>query len=498
MGAFIMDYLDASAVKFPDKLAFADEKREMTFSELQIEAHKIATQLILCGFFKDPIVVMLDKSPECIATFCGIAYSGNFYTPIDIDMPVERIEKILFTLKPKAIITVSAYKGIVKDNAIRVFEYEDLLRQSIDYDSIESRKKNIIDTDVLYVLFTSGSTGIPKGVVIGQKSVIDYTEWVSTTFNIDSSHIFGNQAPLYFDNSVLDIYQTLKTGATTYFIPKKYFSFPAKLMSYLNEKKINTIFWVPSVLCLVANVDVLTSVHVESLSKILFAGEVMPAKQLNKWRAIYPNCMFANLYGPTEITVDCSYYILDRNFADNESIPIGYACANTDIFVINEKSELAAVNEIGELYVRGTSLAYGYYNNFSKTQEVFVQNPLNDKYPEIVYKTGDLVKINERGELIYVSRKDFQIKHMGYRIELGEIENVVGAMDDVSSCCTVYDENKKEIVLFLNGDIEPCELRKKLRQHLPVYMLPNRVEKLNSLPINFNGKIDRVKLRTML
>ena len=498
MKTLVTDYLDESAAKYSDKIAFSNEVREMTFRELQTEAHCIATKLISCGFFKVPIVVLLDKSPESIATFCGIAYSGNFYTPIDINMPVERIKKILSTLRPKAIITDSVYKKIIKNSAIKVFEYKNLLKQSIDYDSIECRKKSIIDTDVLYVLFTSGSTGIPKGVVIGQKSVIDYTEWVSKTFNIDSSHVFGNQAPLYFDNSVLDIYQTLKTGATTYFIPKKYFSFPAKLMSYLSEKKINTIFWVPSVLCSVANTDVLTSVYAESLSKILFAGEVMPAKQLNKWRTIYPNCLFANLYGPTEITVDCSYYILDRDFSDDESIPIGHACANTDIFIINEKNELAAINEIGELYVRGTSLAYGYYNNFSKTQEVFVQNPLNDKYPEIVYKTGDLVKTNERGELIYVSRKDFQIKHMGYRIELGEIETVIGAMDSVNSCCAVYDEDKNNIVLFFDGDVEPLELRKKLRQYLPVYMLPNRVEQLTHLPINFNGKIDRVKLKSML
>ena len=351
--------------------------------------------------------------------------------------------------------------------------------------------------DVLYVLFTSGSTGIPKGVTIGQRSVMDYTEWVTETFRVDEHDIIGNQAPFYFDNSVLDIYQMVSTGATLHIIPRKLFAFPLRLLEYVRDHGINMVFWVPSVLCTIANFEVLEACDVSCLRKVLFAGEVMPNKQLNVWRKALPETLFANLYGPTEITVDCTYYMVDREFADSEPLPIGVPCRNSTVLVLDENDRLVTGQEQGELCVRGTSLAYGYYNNPGKTAEVFVQNPLNPDYPEIIYRTGDLVHYNERGELMYDGRKDFQVKHMGHRIELGEIETAASSFGGVDSCCCLFDVSKDRLILCYTGDFQEKELRKSLLDLLPEYMVPRLCHHLSSMPLNQNGKIDRVKLKAM-
>lgn len=496
----VTDYLDISAERYPDKIAFSDNKQEITFSELQVQAYHIAESLIHKDFFKQPVAIYLDKSVQCVAAFMGAAYSGNFYTPIDTKMPDNRIEKILETLQPKAIITDRKhYEKIKKVYAqAEIIIYEEALNKKVDKNLIYDTTSKVIDTDVLYVLFTSGSTGIPKGVIITHRSVVDYIEWATERFNIHDDIIIGNQAPFYFDNSTLDIYLTMKNAGTMYIIPQMYFAFPAKLMQYLNEKCINMIFWVPAELIIVANLGVVEKLHVDSLNRIYFAGEVMPNKQLNMWRKEYPDAQFVNLYGPTEITVDCTYYIVDRAFNDDEPLPIGVPCRNSDVLVLSDNDELVKGNEIGELCVRGTSLALGYYNNPQKTAEAFTQNPLNDKYPERIYRTGDLVHYNERGEIMYDSRKDFQIKHLGHRIELGEIETAASAIEGVDQNCCLYDGKKSAIILFYTGKANEETVRNGLKEQVTDYMMPGRYIQLRRMPLNMNGKIDRVELKKQL
>lgn len=336
---------------------------------------------------------------------------------------------------------------------------------------------------------------MPKGVTICHRSVIDYIEWVCKTFAFDETTRFGNQAPLYFDNSILDIYSTLKTGATMFIIPEQLFIFPVRLLEYLNKNKINTLFWVPSAFIYVANSGVLDKLVPAFVSKMLFCGEVMPTRQFNVWRRALPQALYANLYGPTEITDACACYIVDRELRDDEPMPIGFPCANTDILVLNEQNELVRNGEVGELCVRGTSLSLGYYRNPDKTREAFVQNPLNPNYPELIYRTGDLVKYNERHELIYLCRRDFQIKHMGHRIETGEIETAVLSLPGMENGCILYDEHAGKIVLFYRSNLEKAEILNQLKGLLPKYMLPQRLIPLESMPMNANGKIDRVRLR---
>lgn len=501
MARLVTDYLYAAAEKYPDKPAFVDEHNALTFHELQDSAKRIATRLIAAGLFKKPVAVALGQNVHAVATFLGAAYAGCFYTPLDTDMPESRVQKILETLDPGAVITSAAYRekmATAFQSQEQVWLYDELLQKPPNDKAITEVQGRLIDTDVLYVLFTSGSTGTPKGVIIGHRSVIDYIDWVEETFHINNESVLGNQAPFYFDNSVLDIYSTLKNGATTYIIPRKCFAFPIRLLEYVRDKKINTVFWVPSVLTQIANYDLLDECDIDCLHTVLFAGEVMPTRQLNMWRKRLPDALFANLYGPTEITVDCTYYIADRVLADTEPVPIGIPCRNSDILVLNEKDTLVNGDEKGELCVRGTSLAYGYYNNPEKTAEAFVQNPLNPYYLEKIYRTGDIVHYNERGEIIYDGRKDFQIKHLGHRIELGEIETAAASLPSMKMTCCLFDAAKDQIILCYVGDIAVKELREQLMKLVPEYMTPKRYEQFDALPLNLNGKIDRVKLKEML
>lgn len=505
MKANVTYWLDETAKRFPDKTAYADAKKEITFGELRRQARIIACELTEKGLFKKPVAVFLEKGVDVLTSFMGAAYSCNFYSPIDVDMPGSRVNKILEVLEPAVVITTASLREVFSqyDYQGEFLLLEEVLPPDAEKGSdaareaaLEAARRKGIDTDLLYVLFTSGSTGVPKGVTINHRSVIDYIDWVTETFEITEQDSFGNQAPFYFDNSILDIYSTLKTGATTYIIPKNLFAQPVPLLEYLREKKINTIFWVPSALIVVAKLKAFRNVDLsDTLRRVLFCGEVMPNKQLNAWRKFLPDVQYANLYGPTEITDACTYYIVDREFADEEPLPIGIPMPNTDILVLNEKDEPVTGEEPGELCVRGTSLSMGYYKNPEKTREAFVQNPLNQAVPEQIYRTGDIVKYNEYGEIIYLSRKDFQIKHMGHRIELGEIETAVSSLEEITLCCCLYDEKHQKIVLFIEEALDKAFINEKISHLVPEYMLPNKVIKVEKMPINANGKIDRVKLK---
>jgi len=273
--------------------------------------------------------------------------------------------------------------------------------------------------------------------------------------------------------------------------------FPIKLVEFLNKYKINTICWVVPALTLISGLGALDKVVPQYLHTIAFGSEVFPIKQFNMWRKALPNARFINLYGPTEATGMSCYYVVDREFALDEAIPIGRPFKNTEILLLTDDNKPAKQGEQGEICIRGTSLTLGYYNDFERTNEVFVQNPLNTMYPELIYRTGDIGKINERGELVFVSRKDYQIKHMGHRIELGEIEMVMNQMDGIQSAVCIFDNDKKKIIMYYVGDVTKADAVNYCKQKLPRYMIPNLVEKLDVMPLTSNGKINRLALKEM-
>ena len=492
----IVGYLNTTEKLFGNKTAYVDENKSITFSELKNNALRIASGIIDIVSIGTPVLVYMDKSVEVIEAFLGVAYTGAFYVPIDINMPYQRVKLIVDTLSAEIVITrkVDEIPEEIKEHC-KVFYVEDLYQSGIDMASINNRQKRCIDTDPIYAIFTSGSTGIPKGVLVSHRSVINFTEWWCEAFEFSDKEVFANQTPFYFDASVKDIYATLRCGATMHIVPHKLFSLPKKLVTFLNDHQVNCIDWVPSVLCMIVNFRTFKSVKPLYLKKVMFLGEVMPAKQFNMWRKELPDIQYANLYGPTEATGDCTYYKIVREISDDEAIPIGQACENTEVLILDEKNKLITEPEItGEICVRGCSLALGYFNNPQKTDEVFVQNPLQKNYKERIYRTGDLGRYNSYGEIIFAGRKDYQIKHMGHRIELGEIETAISALKEVSRVCCLFENKSQRIIAVYEGSIDKKELAQLLRDKLPNYMIPSVYHQIEKMPLNLNGKIDRVLL----
>ena len=495
----ILEYLEISAKHYPKKTAYFDELFEYTYESIQRDAKAIGMALISEQKMQAPVLIYMEKSPLCIAAFWGVLYSRNFYIPTDTKMPEYRLQLIKDNLKPYAVITDETNR----ETASRLFFdckvllFSELIQTPPDEERLMQIRKCALDTDPIYVLYTSGSTGVPKGVVVCHRSLIDYVEHFCDEVDVTEQDVIANQAPFYFDASLIDIYCTLKSGATMGIVPPDYFSIPIKLLQFLQEHAITTIRWVPSAMKMISTLRGFKTLKPEYLRKIIFGAEAMPTKCYNYWKDNYPEAVFVQIYGPTEITGVCTYYIVDREYANDEIIPIGRAFGNTEVFLLDEKEQLiTGKNIIGEICVKGTCLAQGYYNAPEKTREVFTQNPLQDNYPELIYRTGDLAQYNERGELVFSSRKDSQIKHMGHRIELGEIEAVVNSLQGIRAACCLFHKEKEKIILFYETDTyDDVLLIEALQDKLLKYMMPNVIHKLDHIPQTQNGKIDRMKLK---
>lgn len=495
----VLDHLSLSVERYGERTVFSDSTGSVTYSELDRLSDALGSSVLRYVENRNsPVVVFIDRDIKSLIAFLGIVKSGNFYVPIDRQLPVGRISLIFETLRPKAAIVSEKDLKILDQIDLRcaAISYEDGIAADPDQGALASRRAMAIDTDPLYAIFTSGSTGVPKGVLVSHRSVIDLIENFAEVFGFDESCVFGNQAPFDFDVSVKDIYSTLKCGGRMHVIPKIFFSFPAKLITCLNEQNINTIIWATSALRIIENLNAFEKALPECLRTVMFSGEVMPNKVLNYWRGKLPKVTYVNLYGPTEITCNCLYYRVDRPYLDTDALPIGIPFRNTDILLLDGDRLVTEPETIGEICVRGTSLALGYYRNPEKTAAAFCQNPCNDCYPELIYRTGDLGKRGEDGLYYFLSRRDHQIKHMGHRIELGEIEVIINALDFIDAGCCIYDEKKEKIVLFYQS-AAACEraIMKGAGKSLPKYMLPNRFVHMEKLPMTKNGKIDRVALK---
>lgn len=505
MQSNVLEYFEAGALASqPGKVALVDGDARHTFAELALRAKNFAAAIIARSeALNRPVAVFLPKGALTVFADLGILYSGNCYANLDIKSPPERLKAILNNLGAELVITSAQFApalieaGVVPAQ-LMLAEQVDAEVPRWDQGLLDARLAQVIDTDPLCIIHTSGSTGIPKGVALNHKSTIDFMDWAFDRLSLGGEETIGSLSPFYFDIYTLELWYCLAKGATLVLLPEQYAAFPARLLEYMARESVSFIFWVPTVMVNIANQDLLEKIPQPCLRKVLFAGEVFPTKPLNHWRRKLPQAMFVNLYGPIEITVDCTYFIVDRDMADDEKLPIGFPCRNTDVLIIHEDNRPARVNEHGELCIRGSSLALGYWNNPERTAQAFVQNPLHSHYPELVYRTGDLVYRNERGEIMFVGRKDYQIKHQGYRIELGEIEHAALQVAGLRHACVVYDAPNKDIVLYFESelDIAAGEIRRQLGQHIPKYMLPTVIRRVEQMPRNPNGKIDRLALTT--
>lgn len=495
----VLEYLENSAARFPDKIAVKDDAGECTYAELEIRARQIGTALTRYIKRTEPVMIFAPKSVQTLQAFMGTVYAGGFYVPVDPSFPAQRIRRIYEVLKPKAVITGQEYLAKLEEAGCEapVLIFEEIGTE-VNEKALGSLRRQRLDTDPLYGIFTSGSTGVPKGVLVCHRSVSDFIDNFTELFGIDDTDVIGNQAPFDFDVSVKDIYSALKKGATLVIVPREFFMFPMKVMDMLEEGKVTTLIWAVSALCMLNRLHGLKYKAPDRIRRIMFSGEMMPVKQLNQWRGYYPDAMFVNLYGPTEITCNCTYYIIDREYSDTEKLPIGNAFPNEKVFLLDENNEeITVAGQSGELCVGGTALALGYLNNPEQTARVFVQNPLNDSYPELVYRTGDLAYYDGDGRLVFAGRKDFQIKHMGHRIELEEIDAALNSTCGIERACAFFDEDKNKIVAFYSGDAQRGEIIDDMKTKVPEFMVPNVFVQVEEMPLTKNGKLDRSLLKEL-
>ena len=476
----VIDMLQSASSEWADRVAYQDETKALTFSELKALVWRVATKVARTVPYGSPVVIHAPKSPVTPALYMGVLAAGCYYAPLGSDVPAERVTTITEIVKPELVLTEKDLENL----------------PAADNELVQSRVKNICDKEPQYIIFTSGSTGKPKGVVTAHRSVVDYVSIFAETFDINKKDILGSQAPLEYIAGIRDMFLPLLTGAKTVMIPKPLFSTPVKLFEFTEKHNVNTICWVAPVFALIQEFDAFKQIKPKKIKKLCFTGSVMQPKVLGYLQNNLPDTLIANHYGPTEITASCTYFVCGEESYE-KGIPIGVAFPNRDVFILSENGGIAKEGEIGEICVRGVCVALGYFRDKAKTAEVFVQNPLHNDYPETIFKTGDLGYMRNDGNLMYCGRRDNQIKLMGYRIELSEIDFYASGIEGVAECVCLFDEPKNVIYLFYSGKATDADIAVALRAKLQPYMIPRKFVKLDALPKMFNGKVDNQKLKTM-
>lgn len=382
--ANVLNYLEHSAYQYGSKGAFSDGREFIRYYQLRDNARSVGSYLIKkCVWRKQPIAVLMRRSVHSVVAFFGIVYSGNFYCPIDENLPMERMKEIMDILKPKLIIADVENMKKAEALGIPVISYTEAIEAEDNVRALAAIKESMLDTDPVYVLFNSDFMETPKSVSINHRTIINNAEWIGGAFDITNRDVIGNQAPFYLGNSAFDIYTGIRNGCTVQIIPKWIFAHPAQLLAYLDTKKVTTVCWMPRILCTIANTSDLLLWESDDLKKIFFCGEIMPNKQLNIWRAVLPDAIFVSLYGMAEFSAGYAYYVIDRVFEGDEALPIGNLRKNISVLVLDKNNKPVEGDEIGE---------------------ICVQNSVNMQHQEIICRTGDLGRYNERNELIYMGR----------------------------------------------------------------------------------------------
>lgn len=496
----VLCWLDSTAQKYAKKTIFFDSDSKLTFEEFNTYTKAVGTFLADKIAQQSPVIVMSGRHALTPACFLGVVRAGGFYAPMDATMPAHRLNQIIGVIKADIMVVdrehLETAKALDYDGEIVVLE--DILNTQIDEQKLAQATENLTEFAPLYTIFTSGSTGVPKGVITSHHSLMCYINSVCKVLELDDSDVLGNQSPLDYIAAVRDIYLPIKTGASTVIIPKNEFAMPTKLFETLNEYKVTALCWSVAGIELPAKLGAFDIVKPEYLKKVIFSGSVMPCKYLKIWQQNLPQVKYINQYGPTEATASCTYYVVDKPVDDDTVLPIGKPYDNYRIILLNEDGTQTKQGEIGEICVSGPCVTLGYYGAKEKTDEVFVQNPLNKNYREIIYKTGDLGHLDEDGVLYFHGRKDRQIKHMGHRIELSEIEETAKQIQGITDCCSLYYKEKEHLYLFYTGDATSKDIVLHFRSQMPAFMVPRKLINLDSMPTLPNGKIDMQSLKSYM
>jgi amino acid adenylation domain-containing protein len=513
------DLLRESARSRPDQIAVVDGDRRVTYAELDALSNQIAGLLAATGVGKgDRVGLYLHKSLEAVAGAYGIMKAGGAYVPLDPEAPVERISYIiancgirtLITSAPKAgewgqIAEATALMSIISlDEApdpsevglgrVKVLVPADVAAQPGTPPAVD-----VIDLDLALMLYTSGSTGDPKGVMLSHLNVMTFVEWAVEEFGVTGEDRLSQVAPLHFDLSTFDLYGAAMAGASVHLAPRQTSMFPMEMRKFIESQQISVMYAVPSALIMLTERGKLETGDLPSLRTVLFAGEVYPTKYLSRLMRLLPGRVFSNLYGPTETNV-CTYYTVpEPPPEDAPPISIGKAINNVETFVVKEDGSLAFPGEVGELYVRGASVMQGYWGDPERTARGRVQNQFSEGLSDPVYKTGDLVIEEPDGNYTFLGRRDNQIKSRGYRIELGDIETALYAHPEIREAAAVAipDDmitNRIKAYVVAESELDPRILSTFLGEHIPKYMVPGEFEFRDVLPKTSTGKIDRQTL----
>ena len=470
----ILEWLYKNAKENGSYIAFADGQKEVSYRALLDDVLTKASYLNELGYKKEPIIVKVNRSIDTIIAFFSVLLSGNYYIPVDEDIPNYKLEQIIQISKARSFISFKEEQlGIDKIYFQKPSKYLKFSDFCSDFD----------ENNYAYIMFTSGSTGEPKGVIKTHKNLISFVNNFLETFSFLKNERIANQAPFFFDASAKDIYLTLGLKGTLFIPDKSVFSLPMESINYLNENKISMIYWVPSILSMIVKTRTLNFIQPKFLKYIFFVGEVFLPKYLNMWISALPSIRYFNTYGSTEVAGVSLFYEITKPI-ESESIPTGKPINNNNVVLEND-----------EIVIQSDQVAKGYINRLN--EGVF------EKRNNLMYlHTGDYGRIDEDGNIVFTSRRDFQIKHLGYRIELQEIEAAIDSFSYVDQCCAVYNSEKDLIYLFvvLNREVEN-PVKKILvdaKEKLQFYMVPNKVIIIDEMPLNKNSKIDRVALKRMV
>jgi amino acid adenylation domain-containing protein len=514
MAYVLQQLLTKSAKAYPEKTAVWARGKSITYRELDERSNQLANLLRQRGVQKgDRVALFFPKCVESIVSMLGVLKAGGVYVPIDPQMPADRSGYILSNCGVRILIATSAKLADLAPETRELLETVIFVEGDAsgdgqvawsrldEFPASHAPQVTMVETDLAYILYTSGSTGRPKGVMLTHQNALTFVEWCAEEFQVRSEDRLSNHAPLHFDLSVFDVYNTLEAGATVYLITEDLALFPTSLANFIETQKITIWYSVPSALMLLLLHGRLTAAKLSSLRVILFAGEVFPMKYLRQLAEVSKTSDLYNLYGPTETNV-CTYYKVERERLEGmETLPIGIACANTECFSVMPEGRLAAKGEAGELLVRGPSVTNGYWADPEKTKKMVVPNHFQQNFEEKMYRTGDIVTVGDDGNYYFQGRRDSQIKSRGYRIELGEIEAALLSHPGVreAAVLAIPDEvigNRIRAVVapHIPGSLGVLELQQYCASRVPKYMIPELVDLFDELPKTSTGKIDRVKL----
>jgi len=515
MAYLLQQLLAKSAQAYPEKAAVWARGQSITYRQLDERSNQLAFLLQKKGIQKgDRVGLFFPKSVESIISMLGVLKAGGVYVPLDPQAPADRVGYIIGNCGIRILITNQERRAALTPETVSTLECCILTAgtgrggegETIAWSALAEFPASIapavslIETDLAYILYTSGSTGRPKGVMLSHRNALTFVEWCAREFRVHSDDRLSNHAPLHFDLSVFDVYNTLEAGATVYLITEDLAVFPASLADFIETQGITIWYSVPSALTLLLLHGQVTADKLRSIRVLLFAGEVFPMKYLRQLAEVSPGSELYNLYGPTETNV-CTYYKVERErLASLEKLPIGIACANTETFSVTPEGRLAAKGETGELYVRGPGVTKGYWADEEETRKMVVPNHFQKHFEEKTYRTGDMVTVGEDGNYYFQGRRDSMIKSGGYRIELGEIESALLSHPGVreAAVLAVPDEIignriRAVVALHIAGSMGVLELQQYCAARIPKYMIP-LIDLCAELPKTSTGKIDRVKL----